>query len=299
MLNGAAAAEAGKHAELYLRKGLLVRVLGAAGIAAQLAGMRGAPTAEGDAAAHAGLAPTVAATLAAYSAAAEGGPGAEGDAYGKVHFANTPLAADDTYLVGRIVPVLYYCMGGVRMDGSGAVLKADNSTIANLHAVGEVTGGVHGNNRLGGNSLLECTVFGSIVGEKLAAVVEERRRQQQQLALAASVAAAPAVAPAAAAAAPAAAASAAAAEPAAVEPARQISAEELEASAAGGDTVWVSLYGKVYDLTAFAEEHPAGPESITKLAGQDGTAAFEDVHNAQMLSEFEEDVVGVMDSQTH
>ena len=51
---------------------------------------------------------------------------------------------------------------------------------------------------------------------------------------------------------------------------------------------------QVYDLTAFAEEHPAGPESITALAGQDGTAAFEDVHNQQMLSEFDSDLVGVL-----
>jgi len=56
----------------------------------------------------------------------------------------------------------------------------------------------------------------------------------------------------------------------------------------------VSLYGKVYDLTAFADEHPAGPESIVKLKGMDGTAAFEDVHNEQMLSEFESDVVATL-----
>ena len=45
----------------------------------------------------------------------------------------------------------------------------DRSAIPGLHAAGEVTGGVHGNNRLGGNSLLECTVFGGLVGDKLAA----------------------------------------------------------------------------------------------------------------------------------
>ena len=74
---------------------------------------------------------------------------------------------------------------------------------------------------------------------------------------------------------------------------RVISAEELASHSSEAD-VWVALYGKVYDLTAFAEEHPAGPESITALAGQDGTAAFEDVHNQQMLSEFESDLVGVL-----
>jgi succinate dehydrogenase/fumarate reductase flavoprotein subunit len=58
-------------------------------------------------------------------------------------------------------------MGGIRIDTEGNVLRDDGSIIEGLHAAGEVTGGVHGNNRLGGNSLLECTVFGSIVGKKL------------------------------------------------------------------------------------------------------------------------------------
>ena len=77
---------------------------------------------------------------------------------------------------------------------------------------------------------------------------------------------------------------------------RVVSREELAQHASDGD-VWVALYGRVYDLTAFADEHPAGPESIVNLAGQDGTAAFEDVHNEQMLSEFEADLVGVLGEQ--
>jgi len=47
------------------------------------------------------------------------------------------------------------------------LLRGDGSTILGLHAIGEVTGGVHGNNRLGGNSLLECSVFGSIFGKNI------------------------------------------------------------------------------------------------------------------------------------
>ena len=41
-------------------------------------------------------------------------------------------------------------------------------SLPGLYAAGEVTGGVHGNNRLGGNSLLECVVFGRIAGQKAA-----------------------------------------------------------------------------------------------------------------------------------
>ena len=55
---------------------------------------------------------------------------------------------------------------------------------------------------------------------------------------------------------------------------------------------WVVINGKVYDLTDFAEEHPAGPESIIELAGQDGTEAFEAVHSESILEDF--DPVGVL-----
>jgi cytochrome b involved in lipid metabolism len=53
------------------------------------------------------------------------------------------------------------------------------------------------------------------------------------------------------------------------------------------DDCWIAIHGKVYDLTDFAEEHPAGPESILELAGQDGTEAFDAVHSEGVLEEFE------------
>lgn len=48
------------------------------------------------------------------------------------------------------------------------VLKAGGSVIRGLFAAGEVSGGLHGANRLGGNSLAECVVFGRIAGQQAA-----------------------------------------------------------------------------------------------------------------------------------
>jgi succinate dehydrogenase/fumarate reductase flavoprotein subunit len=53
-------------------------------------------------------------------------------------------------------------MGGIKINNRTEVINDDNKVIKGLYAVGEVTGGVHGANRLGGNSLLECVVFGRI-----------------------------------------------------------------------------------------------------------------------------------------
>lgn len=49
---------------------------------------------------------------------------------------------------------------------------------------------------------------------------------------------------------------------------------------------WVALHGKVYDVTEFASDHPAGPEPVTKLSGSDGTETFSKVHTESMLDEF-------------
>ena len=62
-------------------------------------------------------------------------------------------------------------MGGIRINEMTEVLKSVNGNLEKIHglfAAGEVTGGVHGKNRLVGNSILECIVFGRIAGESAA-----------------------------------------------------------------------------------------------------------------------------------
>merc|ERR1712019_227939 len=67
------------------------------------------------------------------------------------------------FYVAIITPVIHYCMGGLEIDAEGAVL-GKSGIIKGLYCAGEVAGGVHGNNRLGGNSLLDCVVFGRVTG---------------------------------------------------------------------------------------------------------------------------------------
>lgn len=63
-----------------------------------------------------------------------------------------------------VYPTLHYQNGGIKINGNAQVLGVGDRPIGNLFAAGEVTGGVHGKNRLMGNSLLEITVFGRIAG---------------------------------------------------------------------------------------------------------------------------------------
>ena len=59
-------------------------------------------------------------------------------------------------------------MGGIKIDPQTHVLNADGQAIAGLYAAGEITGGVHGGNRIGGNAVADIIVFGRIAGETAA-----------------------------------------------------------------------------------------------------------------------------------
>ena len=59
-------------------------------------------------------------------------------------------------------------MGGVEINEKAQVINTKGNPIPGLYAAGEVTGGIHGTNRLGGNALTDITVFGRIAGENAA-----------------------------------------------------------------------------------------------------------------------------------
>ena len=99
----------------------------------------------------------------------------EEDEFGRPSRINAPTVETPSFIVAQITPVVHYTMGGLAINASAEVLYRtphDNlKPIPGLFAAGEVTGGVHGGNRLGGNSLLECIVFGRIAGKRAAAAV--------------------------------------------------------------------------------------------------------------------------------
>lgn len=64
---------------------------------------------------------------------------------------------------------IHHTMGGVTIDTMGHVMDKNNKPIPGLYAGGEVTGGIHGANRLGGNAVVDTVVFGSTAAESLVA----------------------------------------------------------------------------------------------------------------------------------
>ncbi len=67
------------------------------------------------------------------------------------------------------VPTVHHTMGGVKIDTECRVIGTDGKVIKGLYAAGEVTGGIHGENRLGGNAIADCMTFGRAAGANAAA----------------------------------------------------------------------------------------------------------------------------------
>ncbi|KAJ3115731.1 hypothetical protein HDU96_000143 [Phlyctochytrium bullatum] len=107
--------------------------------------------------------------LSAFNAAVASGS----DSFGRQVFPNTFEEGSEFY-VARVIPVIHYTMGGLKINEKAEIQRelegGRTASIPGLYGAGEVTGGVHGGNRLAGNSLLECVVFGRIAGQQAASV---------------------------------------------------------------------------------------------------------------------------------
>ena len=107
------------------------------------------------------------ATIAEYNEYCIGGSKeGQADQFGRTLF-GAPIDNGPFY-AGARVPTVHHTMGGVRIDTLCRVYNENGEIISNLYAAGEITGGIHGANRLGGNALADTIVFGRIAGESAA-----------------------------------------------------------------------------------------------------------------------------------
>lgn len=78
------------------------------------------------------------------------------------------------YYAIEVKPGVHYTMGGLQITTGSEVVAKDGKTIPGLFAAGEGTGGVHGKNRLGGNSISQTITFGRIAGENAAKIAKRK-----------------------------------------------------------------------------------------------------------------------------
>ena len=104
---------------------------------------------------------TFAATLARYTAFFQAG---EDEDFGRSSTQLTAALDTPPYYAIRVTPAIHHTMGGIRVDAGMHVLRTDGTPVPGLFAAGEVTGGIHGANRLGGNGVADIVVNGKIAG---------------------------------------------------------------------------------------------------------------------------------------
>jgi len=245
------------------------------------------------------------------------------DPWGKKYFDSVPYDMKDSFYMAIICPVLHYTMGGIKIDIDAACLKEDGSKIHGVYGAGEVNGEIHGKNRLGGSSLLDCVVFGRVAGASAAkyllsenlkrpaspsggyqgAVQSNVRFDPQSKRVTvdfswdnASTASLPPPSTSLSSSAP-----SAPSVPSPQSPQSSItqgkpdknkvwSTEEV-AKHNKKDDCWVVVNGQVLDTTKFLPDHPGGAKAILLYAGKDATEEFNMLHEPSVIERYAPDVV--------
>merc|ERR1712012_1473005 len=216
--------------------------------------------------------------------------------------------ATEEFYVAIITPIIHYCMGGLEIDTDSAVLSTSTGVaIPGLYAAGEVAGGVHGNNRLGGNSLLDCVVFGRVAGKAaakyilgddvkptslndlsgggLSGKVESSKLSGGSYEDGMNKTATPSAAP--------------------VAPAggKKAAPAKKKSGGGGGLTMsevqkhvtktdcWVVLHDRVLNVANFLSQHPGGELAILTFAGKDASAEFDMIHPPDVIEKYAPDAV--------
>ncbi|KAG9012786.1 hypothetical protein FRB93_001340 [Tulasnella sp. JGI-2019a] len=313
LLNGKASTEIEWHCKHYVGRGLMKRFDSGEALAKEM-----------------GIKPEVLKkTFDDYNKIAE----TKNDPFGKKFFHNLPLKMDDFFHVAHMTPVLHYTMGGLEIDPTSRVISSNGKPIPGLFAGGEVAGGVHGANRLGGSSLLGCVVFGRVSGDAAASYLLQHRATERlgnvashlmetkvkidpssstvnlEFSWAGQGPSGSSSSSGASSSTPASSAPPPSGEKAA---APQAEAKEEKASGAptnkGGqytmeevakhnkkDDCWVVVNGEVLDVTAFLPEHPGGEKAILLYAGKDATEEFNMLHDPKVIPRYApEAVIGTL-----
>ncbi|KAK3945441.1 FAD binding domain-containing protein [Diplogelasinospora grovesii] len=252
-------------------------------------------------------------TFQTYNAIADG---KQKDPWGKKFFHNLPLDINDNFHVAVMEPVLHFTMGGIEINDRAQVLNKEQQPFEGLYACGELAGGVHGANRLGGSSLLGCVVYGRVAGDSASNYLFQQALKGGAGATSRLGQIALHIDP---------------SQPGKISvewgagsgagsssdvPKSQITSSTGPPQKAGGkqdakpndpkkftipekeftmeeiakhnkkEDLWVVVKGVVMDLTNWLDEHPGGPQALMNFMGRDATEEFEMLHDDEVIPKY-------------
>lgn len=249
--------------------------------------------------------------------------GKKKDPFGKKFFHNGPVDINDDFHVAVMEPVLHFTMGGIEINDRAQILNSEGKPFEGLYACGELAGGVHGANRLGGSSLLGCVVYGRVAGDSASNYLFQKALQGagsgatqrlgqvslhidpsqpgkvsvewgsgsgvssssgDKISQQSQSSAGPVMS-----------SSGDSADPGKVSkpsapkkfsvPEKEFSMEEV-AKHNKKEDLWVVVKGVVLDVTDWLDEHPGGPQAIMNFMGRDATEEFEMLHDDEVIPKY-------------
>jgi len=255
--------------------------------------------------------------------------GKKKDPWGKRFFHNLPFNINDTFHVAVMEPVLHFTMGGIEINDQAQVLNSEGKPFDGLFVCGELAGGVHGANRLGGSSLLGCVVYGRVAGESASKYLFQKAlnasggsavQRLGQISLhidpsqpgkvsvewgngavsAGSSSDAKVSEQSQQSAAPVMKSGADSSDPGKVTkpnavkkftiPDKEFTLEEV-AKHNKKDDLWIAVKGIVLDLTNWVNEHPGGPQALYSHMGRDASEEFEMLHDDEVIPKYAPEIV--------
>lgn len=202
------------------------------------------------------------------------------DEFGKKYFDNVPFIMEDHFYVAVVCPVVHYSMGGLRTNSKAEVLDKKGHAIPGLWVTGEACGGIHGKNRMGGNSLLDCVVWGRLSGQSACAyalrhsvsqqrsgtilkhIVSEKNSEHNKIVPI----------------------------PKPVSVKKTFTMEEVMKHNSEADC-WIVVNNEVINATPFLHKHPGGKQVLLLWAGKDASTEFNMFHKKDAIIKYAPEII--------